>query len=167
MRNSEEPWTEENGVHFTMFFNIFVFLQIFNEINCRKILEHEINVFADFFNNSLFLIIQVFTITVQIALVQFGGEPLKCSPLTFQQQAICILIGFGSILMGLLVKLIPLDCFSCFRVNEEPFHPTISALRHSKSLRRSRSFYEPGDLAQNAKIKVQRHNTMKQVLKAT
>ncbi len=25
-RNLDEPWTYENGLHFTLFFNIFVFL---------------------------------------------------------------------------------------------------------------------------------------------
>mmetsp|Transcript_3637 Transcript_3637/g.2702 ORF Transcript_3637/g.2702 Transcript_3637/m.2702 type:complete len:287 (+) Transcript_3637:1315-2175(+) len=57
VKQPEEPWTFANGVHYTMFFNIFVFMQVFNEINCRKIQEHEMNVFADFFNNPMFLII--------------------------------------------------------------------------------------------------------------
>ena len=39
-----------------MFFNIFVYMQIFNEINCRKLKSDEYNVFADFFNNFLFSI---------------------------------------------------------------------------------------------------------------
>ena len=43
-----DVWTIENGEHFTMFFNIFVFMQVFNEINSRKLKREEINVFDGF-----------------------------------------------------------------------------------------------------------------------
>ena len=32
-----DEWTTSNGLHFTIFFNTFVFMQLFNEINCRKL----------------------------------------------------------------------------------------------------------------------------------
>jgi len=32
-----DSWTVSNGLHFTIFFNTFVFMQVFNEINCRKL----------------------------------------------------------------------------------------------------------------------------------
>jgi magnesium-transporting ATPase (P-type) len=57
-------WTIENGVHFTIFFNAFVFLQLFNEINCRKLEANQLNVFKGFFNNGMFLAIIVVTIVV-------------------------------------------------------------------------------------------------------
>jgi calcium-translocating P-type ATPase len=59
--------------HFTFFFNLFVFLQIFNEFNCRKIKDDEKNVFIGIFENSLFVFIMLATIVVQILLVQLGG----------------------------------------------------------------------------------------------
>ena len=68
-RKHDEAWTFENGVLFTMIFNTFVFMQIFNEINARKIKDKEFNVFQNFFNNPLFLLIEVVTIAVQILLV--------------------------------------------------------------------------------------------------
>jgi Ca2+ transporting ATPase len=64
-----EHWTPENGLHYTMIFHTFVFMQIFNEINSRKIGESEFNVFADFFDNSLFILILIFTVIVQVLLV--------------------------------------------------------------------------------------------------
>jgi magnesium-transporting ATPase (P-type) len=33
-------WTTGKGIHFTVFFNAFVFLQLFNEINSRKLGKH-------------------------------------------------------------------------------------------------------------------------------
>ena len=68
-RKHDEAWTFENGVLFTMIFNTFVFMQIFNEINARKIKDKEFNVFHNFFNNPLFIIIEIVTIAVQIVLV--------------------------------------------------------------------------------------------------
>jgi len=48
-------------------------MQIFNEINSRKLGAREFNVFKGFFTNGLFLFIIFATIGVQTALVQFGG----------------------------------------------------------------------------------------------
>ena len=59
-----ESWTPENGLHFTLIFHTFVFMQVFNEINCRKLGESEFNVFGKFFNNGLFIFIMVVTIIV-------------------------------------------------------------------------------------------------------
>jgi Ca2+ transporting ATPase len=64
-----EPWTHENGLHYTMIFNTFVFMQVFNQINSRKLGENEFNVFENFFNNSLFIGIMLVTVFVQILLV--------------------------------------------------------------------------------------------------
>ena len=85
-RRPDEPWTADNGFHYTMIFNTFIFMQVFNEVNCRKINENgkspplyflissiEFNVFADFFNNPLFLVILTITVVVQVLLVQHGG----------------------------------------------------------------------------------------------
>jgi Ca2+ transporting ATPase len=66
-------WDMSNGKHFTIFFHIFVCLQLFNEINCRKLRASELNVFQGFFTNWVFLTILAFTFIVQIALVQYGG----------------------------------------------------------------------------------------------
>lgn len=77
-----DAWTFENGKHFTLFFSIFVFMQVFNEINARKLKREEINVFEGFFNNPLFLFIVLGTIIVHICLVELGGRAIQCSPLT-------------------------------------------------------------------------------------
>lgn len=49
-RRPDELWTFENGFHYTMIFNTFIFMQVFNEINCRKILAHgtftQLNMFS-------------------------------------------------------------------------------------------------------------------------
>ena len=123
-----EPWTPANGVHFTMIFNTFVFMQVFNEVNARKIKPGEFNVFAGFFNNWMFLFIEALTIGVQIALVQLGGEAVKCSPLSLEQHAVCLAIGLFSIPVGFFVKLLPKRLFA-FTVRDDPMDAAAS--KHS------------------------------------
>jgi magnesium-transporting ATPase (P-type) len=45
-------------------FNTYVMLQIFNEINARKLMPNETNPFAGFFNNKFFLMILVVSVVV-------------------------------------------------------------------------------------------------------
>lgn len=51
--------------HLTIMFNTFVMMQIFNEINARKV-HGERNVFSGIFTNKLFLAIAVGTLLVQV-----------------------------------------------------------------------------------------------------
>ena len=59
--------------HYTMIFNAFVFMQVFNEINSRKLGDKDYNVFAGFFNNFIFIFVILFTIVIQVVLVNYGG----------------------------------------------------------------------------------------------
>lgn len=54
----------EKLTHYTIIFNVFVFMQIFNEINARKLGEREFNIFSGFFNNYLFIMILVGTLVI-------------------------------------------------------------------------------------------------------
>ena len=65
--------------HLTNVFNIFVVLQIFNMINCRKI-NDEKNIFEGVFDNYMFGLIWLVICIGQGIIVQFGGAAMKCSP---------------------------------------------------------------------------------------
>ncbi|CEI89022.1 Putative Calcium-translocating P-type ATPase, PMCA-type [Rhizopus microsporus] len=92
----------------TMVFNIFVFLQVFNEINCRRI-DQTLNVFKDMFDNWIFIAIQVLVIVGQFLIVTFGGIAFKTVPLSPQQWAITVAIGALSLPVGFIIRLLP-DC---------------------------------------------------------
>jgi Ca2+ transporting ATPase len=79
-------------------------LQLFNEINCRKLSLGQVNVFQDFFNNWMFQFIFISTFLVQMCLVQFGGKYLKCTPLSVEEHAVCIGIGAAGLLFGIIVR---------------------------------------------------------------
>ena len=140
-RNPEEKWTQENGVHFTIIFNTFVMMQVFNEINSRKIGAQEFNVFDGFFNNPLFLFIELFTMAIQIALVELGGEFTTTSHLTTNQHLICIVIGAIWIIWGFFVKLIPTRFFS-FSLDQKPLSKAESMKSLPAILRKSTKAFE-------------------------
>lgn len=102
-------WNENVGFHFTIFFNIFVFLQVFNSINSRKLLKSERNIFIGITNNSLYLVIQAGICVGQIVMVQFGGRALRTQPLTLKQHLICMAIGSVSLVLGFIVKCLPFE----------------------------------------------------------
>lgn len=99
-----DDWSENNAKHFTIFFHTFVMLQLFNEINCRKIHMIEVNVFKDFFNNWMFQFIFGVTFVVQVVFVQFGGEFMGCAGLNFWQHLVCIGLGSCALVFGIAVR---------------------------------------------------------------
>ena len=103
----------------TLFFHTFVMMQVFNEINCRKLKSSELNVFKGFFNNSMFLMIMVLTIVVQVLIVQYGGLVFQTTALTLDQHIFATAVGVGALLWGILFRLVPLRLFACFHFHEE------------------------------------------------
>ncbi|KAM6306847.1 plasma membrane calcium-transporting ATPase 1 isoform 11-T11 [Podargus strigoides] len=92
--------------HYTIVFNTFVMMQLFNEINARKI-HGERNVFEGIFNNAIFCSIVLGTFVVQIIIVQFGGKPFSCSELSIEQWLWSVFLGMGTLLWGQLISTIP------------------------------------------------------------
>eukprot|EP00826_Nyctotherus_ovalis_P026721 TRINITY_DN2084_c0_g1_i5.p1 TRINITY_DN2084_c0_g1~~TRINITY_DN2084_c0_g1_i5.p1 ORF type:complete len:513 (-),score=114.30 TRINITY_DN2084_c0_g1_i5:167-1705(-) len=110
-----DAWTYENGVHLTMVFQTFVFLQVFNLLNCRCLKDDELNVFEGVHKNWVFIFIVVLIVSVQFVLVEFGGVVVKCSPLTSTQHLACILLGAGSLVVCLISKTAPRRFKNCFK----------------------------------------------------
>ncbi|XP_076152593.1 plasma membrane calcium-transporting ATPase 1 isoform X1 [Alosa pseudoharengus] len=92
--------------HYTIVFNTFVMMQLFNEINARKI-HGERNVFDGIFNNLIFCSIVFGTFLIQIVIVQFGGKPFSCVGLTIDQWLWCVFLGFGCLLWGQFISSVP------------------------------------------------------------
>ena len=109
-RNLEHfMWNNVNGYHFTIFFNIFVFMQVFNSINARKLNKDELNVFTGIMGNWLYILIQSIIIVGQIILVTFGGRAVRTHPLSLQQHMYCLGISAITLVWGFFIKLLPID----------------------------------------------------------
>jgi len=99
--------TRDSVEHRTLIFNIFVMCQIFNEINSRK-LNQEFNIFSGLWKNHTCMGILVFTMLMQIMMVELGGEFTSTYPLSLVQWGICVGIGAISLPVGVLLKMIPI-----------------------------------------------------------
>jgi len=94
--------------HLTVLFNTFVFFQIFNEINARRV-TGEWDVFTGFFDNPYFPIIMLITIGLQVAIVESASAFTATRHLSWQEWLFCIGIGATSLIFNQIVRLIPVD----------------------------------------------------------
>ncbi|CAG8470029.1 4094_t:CDS:2 [Funneliformis mosseae] len=96
----------------TVIFNTFVFLQIFNEINCRR-LDHKLNVLKGALANKFLIIIFFIMVIGQALIVQFGSAAFQATRLNIIQWLICVGFGFLSIPVGVIIRLIPTELICC------------------------------------------------------
>jgi Ca2+ transporting ATPase len=106
-----DEWNETNGQHLSIFFDVFVFLQVFNFFNARKLKKEELNVFENFFDNYLFIFIVVGIFILQIIIIQIGGKAFMLVPLSMDQHFKCILIGSTMVVYGFIAKKMVPDSF--------------------------------------------------------
>ncbi|XP_060925780.1 plasma membrane calcium-transporting ATPase 2 isoform X2 [Limanda limanda] len=92
--------------HYTIIFNTFVMMQLFNEINARKI-HGERNVFDGIFRNPIFCTIVFGTFVMQIIIVQLGAKPFSCKPLDMEKWMWCVFLGLGELIWGQVISTIP------------------------------------------------------------
>jgi len=81
----------------TIFFTVYVFFQVWNQINCRS-LTPDVSGFRGLHKNPLFLLIASLTVFGQVLIVNFGGAVFAVEPLT--------LIDWGLIAGGTAVVLL-------------------------------------------------------------
>ncbi|WOK93558.1 putative calcium-transporting ATPase 4, plasma membrane-type [Canna indica] len=99
--------SDSNTVLNTFVFNTFVFCQVFNEINSREM--ERINVLSGIFSNWIFVTILASTIIFQVIIVEFLGTFASTVPLSWQLWLISVLIGFISMIVGVILKCIPVE----------------------------------------------------------
>ncbi|KAL5290563.1 PMCA family protein [Megaselia abdita] len=92
--------------HFTIIFNTFVMMTLFNEINARKI-HGQRNVFEGLFTNPIFYSIWVVTMISQVVIIQYGGMAFSTKALSLDQWLWCIFFGVGTLVWGQVVTTVP------------------------------------------------------------
>jgi hypothetical protein len=103
----------EPSKHMTMVFHTFVFLQVFNEINARK-LHNEFNVFKGVQHHFMFIAVFIGTLAVQFILVEVPGinTTFKCTNLDPWMHLFCLLAGASELLWNILVHFLPYEWIS-------------------------------------------------------
>jgi len=97
----------------TVIFNSFVWMQIFNIFNNRR-LDNKLNVFEGIFRNFFFIGIVVLIVALQTMIIFVGGRAFQIAPggIDGTQWAISILIGFACIPWAVLIKYFPDEWFA-------------------------------------------------------
>jgi P-type Ca2+ transporter type 2C len=78
----------------TLVFNTFVWMQIFNESNNRR-LDNHLNIFEGVFRNPYFIGITVFMVIAQVLIINFAGKAFGIVRLGPIDWAISLLVGLG------------------------------------------------------------------------
>lgn len=90
----------------TMVFNTFVWMQIFNEFNNRR-LDNKLNIFEGVHRNYFFIVINIIMVAGQIMIVFVGGAAFQIKRIDGTQWAICILCAFPCLLWAVVLRCIP------------------------------------------------------------
>ena len=78
--------------HNTLLFNTFVLMQLFNQINSRK-LHHEWNLFKGVAGSKLFIIIVLLEASIQVCIIFFGSIWFHTTPISYVHWLVGIIAG--------------------------------------------------------------------------
>ena len=90
----------------TIVFNTFVWMQIFNEFNNRR-LDNKLNIFEGVHRNYFFIGINAIMIGGQIMIIFFGGMAFQIRRIGSTQWAICICCALPCLLWAVILRCIP------------------------------------------------------------
>lgn len=101
-----EP-TEQTQVN-TLVFNTFVWMQVFNQWNNRR-LDNNFNILEGLTENWFFISINLIMCGAQVLIIFFGGVAFSISSegQTGQEWAYALVLGFISIPVGMIIRLVP------------------------------------------------------------
>ena len=93
--------------HMSVVFNIFVYMQVFNMINARKI-HDEVNIFKGIHRNMLFLVIWAIIAGFQFLIATYFGDLFEVTfGLNGQQWMFSLVLGFCTFIVDFLLKFLP------------------------------------------------------------
>jgi Ca2+-transporting ATPase len=105
------PWTRgavarQSTIHYTIVFNSFVWMQIFNEFNARSIDDHQ-NIFKGILKSYIFMFVVALSAGLQAIIVELTGAVFKVAPLSWDQWLFCIAMGSIAFPAGVILRMIP------------------------------------------------------------
>ena len=92
----------------TAVFNTFVWMQIFNQYNNRR-LDNKFNIFEGIHRNYFFIGIQIIIVGGQIIIIEFGGQAFSITKLKAREWGYSVVLGLLSLPVAALIRLIPDD----------------------------------------------------------
>jgi Ca2+-transporting ATPase len=102
---SSDPALREKELS-TVVFNTFVWMQIFNEFNNRR-LDNKFNIFEGMFRNYWFLGINAVMVGGQIMIIYVGGQAFSVTRLSGTLWGICIVCSIACLPWAVVLRVIP------------------------------------------------------------
>lgn len=102
---------EGNAILKALIFNTFVWMQIFNQYNNRR-LDNKFNVLEGITKNWFFIGINVVMVGGQIMIIFVGGTAFSVKRLNGVQWAISLILGAISLPVAVVIRLIPDEAFA-------------------------------------------------------
>lgn len=90
----------------TIIFNTFVWMQIFNEFNNRR-LDNKFNIFEGMLKNYWFIGINIGMVGGQVMIIYIGGMAIGVTRLTSVQWAVCVLCAIFCLPWAVVLRCIP------------------------------------------------------------
>ena len=90
----------------TLVFNTFVWLQIFNELNNRR-LDNKLNIFESIHRNWFFIVINAIMVGGQVLIIFVGSEAFKIAALDGKEWGLSVGLGAISVPWGAVIRKIP------------------------------------------------------------
>ncbi|KAM0750630.1 putative calcium-transporting ATPase [Meredithblackwellia eburnea MCA 4105] len=90
----------------TLVFNTFVFCQIFNQLNARR-LDRGLNIFVGIHKNIYFIVIFCIMVGGQALIVNVGGAAFQVTRIGGRDWGISVILGALSLPLAVLIRMIP------------------------------------------------------------
>ncbi|OJJ00436.1 hypothetical protein ASPVEDRAFT_51620 [Aspergillus versicolor CBS 583.65] len=90
----------------TIVFNTFVWMQIFNEFNNRR-LDNKLNIFEGMLRNYWFIGINCIMVGGQVMIIYVGGQAFNVRRITSVQWGICVACAIGCLPWAVVLRCIP------------------------------------------------------------
>ncbi|CCG81565.1 putative P-type calcium ATPase [Taphrina deformans PYCC 5710] len=137
--NPPPPNLQGLEIRNTVVFNTFVWMQIFNQLNSRR-LDSKLNVFEGILHNWFYWIINVVMVAGQIMIIFVGGAAFSVTRISGRDWAICLILGAISIPIAVIIRLIPNEVVRFFVPN---FILTWNERRNVEISEESRAAWNP------------------------
>ncbi|WYZ35847.1 hypothetical protein EsH8_X_000494 [Colletotrichum jinshuiense] len=113
----------------TMVFNIYVWMQFFNQHNCRRV-DNRLNIwYQGVLRNPWFIGVQCATVAGQMVIIWKGGQAFDTRPLSGPQWGWSMLFGILVIPLGALIRQVPDEyVYNFFQAVKGAFLATVLAL---------------------------------------
>jgi Ca2+-transporting ATPase len=90
----------------SIIFNMFVWLQIFNQYNNRR-LDNKLNIFVGILKNYYFITMNVIMVAAQVLIAMYGSTAFSIVRINGNQWAISVVVAVLCIPWGVCVRLFP------------------------------------------------------------